>query len=85
MKTFPGGKLGDGAGFPLSGADVWKCLEMLAHKLKIQIGAKRIQPHLVELHARSKKIPLEAEENYAGIDKLLAVNPWDDSNRGVVK
>ncbi len=67
-----------------AGTDEWDALEVPADLFRVGGGRQRSQPRAVQRDPRAKEASRAAKENNPGVDRLLALYPWDDSNDGVV-
>jgi hypothetical protein len=85
VEAFALRKLRDGAGIRIAAADFHESLQMVAHEVKIDIGPGGGQTLFVNVDVCSEESPAKTEQNNAGVEELLAINPGYDTKHGVIK
>jgi hypothetical protein len=58
---------------------------VVADKIEIDLRPERVEALIVDVDAGFEEALLQAEDDYACVDELFALDAWDDANDCVVK
>src|SRR5262249_14160935 len=81
MKTLPRCEPAD---WPRTAADGRNAGEILTNHVEIDVRSEGTQPRLVDLDASGEILQRRARHDHADVDELLALDPRDQANDGVV-